>query len=92
MAGNGHWAAALAYFFPLIGGLLVFFLSKDSFDKFHALQALFLGILLIILSPLGLSVGGIIWLVLVIIMAIKAFQGDRFKIPLIGDLAEKYTH
>jgi uncharacterized membrane protein len=37
-------------------------------------------------AVVGLAVA-VIWLVLVI----KAFQGEMFKIPLLGDLAEQYS-
>lgn len=45
-----------------------------------------LGHLLVLLLPMiGLLGAGILWLVLVV----KALQGEMFKLPFIGDLAEK---
>jgi uncharacterized membrane protein len=44
----------------------------------------FLGTLLIPLLMLGIFVG---WIILVL----KAYQGQQFKLPLIGDMAAKYA-
>src|SRR5680860_150055 len=39
-------AVLLAYLFSVLGGLIIFFIEKENkFVKFHALQALILGIL-----------------------------------------------
>ena len=88
---NYKWMAALAYLFTIVSGLIVLLLSKDKYDKFHAVQALLTGIALLILAPLGLRVGGVIYALLVTLMAWKALNGEKFKLPLIGDWAEKYS-
>jgi uncharacterized membrane protein len=63
-------------------------------------------IILSILASIGSALGGwgiwlifhwiinLIWLVSVIlwiVLMIKAYQGERFKLPIVGDLAEKYA-
>jgi uncharacterized membrane protein len=50
-----------------------------------------LGILVVILGLLlsiGLSLGG---LILWIVLMLKAFQGERWKLPYLGDYAERYA-
>ena len=44
------------------------------------------------LYPIFSLLSGIIWLVSLIIwilLMIKAYQGERFKLPIVGDIAEK---
>ena len=63
-------------------------------------------IILSILASIALALGGwgislilhwiinLIWLlhfVLWIVLMIKAYQGERFKLPIVGDIAEKYA-
>jgi uncharacterized membrane protein len=43
---------------------------------------------------LGAILGSFLWIasiVLWIILMVKAYQGERFKLPIAGDLAEKYS-
>jgi uncharacterized membrane protein len=95
-------AALLSYVLGWITGLIFFLIEKESkFVKFHAMQSIItfgaLTILAIILTPiplLGWVLGVIIWIlevVLWIVLMIKAYQGAKFKLPFIGDLAEKWS-
>jgi uncharacterized membrane protein len=94
-------AAALAYVtvIPAIIFLLVEPYNKNSYVKFHAWQSIFLGIaafaIQIVLSIIPV-VGWILipfvligFLVLWIIVLLKALKGERYKLPFIGNLAEK---
>lgn len=96
-------AAALTYAFGWITGL--FFLvteSSNRFVRFHALQSVILfgglsiaWLVMVSIPPFGwffaflvipvLSAG--LWLLLMF----KAYQGERFKIPVAGDMAEQRT-
>ncbi|RAR44026.1 DUF4870 domain-containing protein [Paenibacillus sp. MDMC362] len=93
-------AATLCYFFPMVGGILFLSLEKRSrYVIFHALQSLLaFGILAaahllssavpiigLLASALLALVGVLMWLVL---MA-NAIQGKWFKLPWIGNIAEK---
>ncbi|PYX61303.1 MAG: hypothetical protein DMG73_04200 [Acidobacteria bacterium] len=90
---------------PAIVFLVVEPFNKNRFVRFHAFQNIFfvvawialwlaLGIVVhipflgwatILIWPL-ISLGGLIlWVVLVL----KAYQGQMFKLPVIGDMAEK---
>ncbi len=60
------------------------------------------GILFVMNSTITSLLGGLLWLVIAlvglgllvfgVISAIKAFQGEIYKIPFIGDLADKYSN
>jgi len=92
-------AAALSYGLGWVTGL-VFFVTepKNSFVRFHAMQSMlvfgtaclaflvclaipFLGWILSIFVVYGSAA---LWLVLMF----KAYQGERFKLPVAGDIAE----
>ncbi len=50
-----------------------------------------LGFIIELLGTLFLLVVGLGGFVLWIILIIKAYQGQRFKLPVIGDMAERYA-
>lgn len=93
-------AATLSYAFFFVTGILFLLVEKRSrFVRFHAWQStlffLALWVVWIVLRMLGLfgtmvitfilmPVSLAIWLVLLF----KAFQGEKFKLPYFGDLAE----
>ncbi|MCL0086475.1 DUF4870 domain-containing protein [Thermodesulfovibrionales bacterium] len=93
-------AGLLCYIFGFITGMVFLILEKkNEFVRFHAMQSLatflplfvisivvawipFIGpIIAFLLTPLGL----ILW----ILLMYKAFKGERFKLPVVGDFAEK---
>jgi len=88
-------AAALTYVLGWLTGIVFLLIEKDPFVRFHAMQSIItFGILTIlaivpvvgwILSPLVMIVGFVLWLVLIF----KAYQGEEFKLPVIGDFAKK---
>ena len=93
-------AGGLAYFtiIPAIIFLIVEPYKKRSFVRFHSWQSIFLNIVAIvigfiniipILGQLIFLVGMLILFVAWIIVLLKALKGERFKLPLIGDLAER---
>lgn len=89
-------AAALCYALGWVTGL-VFLLSerKDQTIRFHAMQSLItfgvLNALMIVpfigwvLSPLVMLLAFVLWLVLIV----KAYQGEEFSLPVVGDFARK---
>ena len=93
-------AGALAYItiIPSIIFLIVEPYSKNPYVKFHAWQNIFLAIgwlgcsIIMIIPILGWIIGvlGILALFICWILCIvKAVGGQKFKLPFIGDLAEK---
>jgi uncharacterized membrane protein len=96
-------AALLCYLGIWISGIIFLVLEqKNRFIRFHALQSIItFGILSVAGSILNRFpvVGG--WLsgavsvagfILWIILMVKAGQGELFKLPWIGDLAERLAH
>jgi uncharacterized membrane protein len=95
-------AGLLCYVLTWLTGLVFFLIEKDSkFVKFHAMQSIVTFVSLMVICwilnviPLigGLLAGlvGLLMLVLWIILMIKAYQGEKFKLPFFGDLAEKWS-
>ena len=93
-------AGLLCYVLVWVSGLVFFLIEKkNKFVRFHALQSiivfgvLFLAIIIIGWIPV---IGWVIaWLISVlaivlwILLMIKAYQGEKFKLPWAGELAEK---
>lgn len=92
--------AVLCYMFGWLAGALFLILEKqNSFVRFHAMQSLatflslfilsmiakfipFVGVLLaILIAPVSI----LLWLFLMY----KAYLGEKYKLPIIGDWAEK---
>jgi len=103
MAGTGLKKETAAALCALLGPTLVvpvlfILLEKDEFVKFWAFQSivvylalfilnwvLILTIFLAILTPLVFILGLVLWL----LMTYKAWQGDEWKVPIVGNLAVK---
>ena len=97
-------AGLLCYVFGWITGLIFILIEKENdFVRFHAMQSIvvfgtwaILQILFYIfwLVPfLGVILSTLWWIfgvVLAIILMIKAYQGERYKVPYAGDFAEKH--
>jgi len=93
-------AGLLCYFFGFITGLVFYFVEKkNKFVRFHAMQSIVVfgsffvaNLVLLVLPVLGVIIGGLLSLlslVLWILLMIKAYQGEFFKLPIAGDIAEK---
>ncbi len=97
---NANIAGLACYALGLITGIVFFLIEKDNkFIRFHAVQSMvvfgFLFILQIILPVI--PVLGVILIPLVslgsvvlwILLMVKAYQGEKFKLPVAGDIAEQ---
>jgi len=89
-------AGLLCYVLGWVSGLVFFLLeTENKFVRFHAIQSILVfGVLNIALIVLGWIpvIGwalGVLWVVLLIILVIRAYQGVKFKLPWAGDFAEK---
>ena len=88
-------AAALSYVLGWLTGIVLLLIEKDPFVRFHAMQSVvtfgaltilvFVPVIGWVLSPVIMIVGFVLWLVLIF----KAYQGEKFKLPITGDFAEK---
>ncbi|MGZ3515272.1 MAG: DUF4870 domain-containing protein [Thermodesulfobacteriota bacterium] len=88
-------AGLLCYLFGFITGIVFLVVEKESpFVKFHAKQSTitFLGLFVIILLFGAVPViGALIWifsLILWLVLMIKALQGKRYLLPIVGKMAE----
>ena len=93
--------AALTYALGWVSGLaLLFFDQKNAFVKFHAIQSVIVFGGLSLAWMIALSVPVLGWIVaflvippvsavLWLVLMFKAYQGERFKIPAAGDMAEQ---
>jgi uncharacterized membrane protein len=93
-------AALLSYLAGFITGIIFYVIEKDNkFVRFHAMQsiivfgALFvLNMILAFIPFIGwilMPVVSIVTLVLWILLMVKAYKGESFKLPIAGDMAEK---
>lgn len=94
-------AAALAYLAGFVTGVVLLIVEKQNgFVRFHAMQStvVFVAILVLTVALNSLPLIGpilyaflmlpavvILWLVLMF----KAYGGERFRLPIAGDFAEK---
>jgi uncharacterized membrane protein len=107
-AGSGladNVAGALAYItvIPAILFLVLPDYNKKPFVRFHAFQCLCLAACWIVLSfvcgvipILGwfvlLPLVGLTMLVTVIMCIVKAYGGEKWKVPVVGNFAEKFAN
>lgn len=98
--GNENLMAAASYLLGFVTGIIFLLLEKQSkFVRFHAMQSTILfggifvaNIALGFIPILGWLVGLLLSLgafILWIVLMWKAFQGEMYKVPKIGELAEK---
>lgn len=102
-------ASLLCYLCTWVTGLIFLLIEKENKDvKFHAWQAIFLGIavfaaylvIMIIgfipyLGIVAMILNLVVWvgfLVVWIIAMIKAYQGQKWLIPIIGPMAEQQAN
>jgi uncharacterized membrane protein len=91
-------AGLLAWIFAPLGSVIFLVVDKDDeFVKFHAMQSLIASIVGWVIYFVGtavtLGIGSIcFWIIpmgIQIFGAIKAYQGEKYKFPIIGDMADK---
>jgi uncharacterized membrane protein len=91
-------AGFLCYLFGFVTGIVFLVVEKESrFVKFHAMQSTitFLGLFIISMIIGWIPIIGLlvypIWilsLILWLILMIKALQGERYSLPIVGKMAE----
>ena len=98
--GNENLMAAASYLLGFLTGIIFLLIEKQSkFVRFHAMQSTILfGGIFVANFALGFIpiLGWIVGLVLTfaafilwIVLMWKSFQGEMYKVPYVGDLAEK---
>jgi len=85
-------AAMLTYVLGWLSGAFFLLVEKNSrFVRFHAWQSV-LTFLPIFLALWVLPLWFLFWpfsVVLWLLLMYKAFQGERFKLPVVGDIADR---
>ena len=94
-------AGCLSYLAGVLTGIVFFLLEKENkYVRFHAMQSILVfGCFIILNVALGVIVVGwslmpllgLVQLALWIILMIKAYQGEKFKLPVVGDMADKWA-
>jgi uncharacterized membrane protein len=95
-------AGLLCYLAVWVSGLILYLIeTKSQFVRFHAAQSVIVfGGLTIVTTILnfipfiGWAISaflGIVAFVLWLVLMIKAWRGDRYKLPVAGDLAERWA-
>ncbi len=94
-------SAMLSYLLGWVSGLVVILIEKDDdFVRFHAMQSIVtfgaLTILSIAFGTMVMFIGvmgsliRIAGIALWILLMVKAYQGEKYKLPVIGDMAEQW--
>jgi uncharacterized membrane protein len=97
---NQNVAGLLCYLAGWITGLIFFLIEKENrFVRFHAMQSIItFGSLTVLFMVIGfmpfvnlilVPILAILQVILWIILMVKAYQGELFKLPMIGEIAEK---
>lgn len=94
-------AGALTYLLGIFSG--VFFLlveHRDSYVRFHARQCTLTFLVVVVISLVLSSLPGVGWmlnavfsLMVMVVWAVllfKAFTGERYKLPYLGELADRH--
>ncbi len=95
-------AGLLCYLLGWITGLVFFLMEKENkFVRFHAMQSIMvfggltvISIILSVIPILGWIISMVLWVVAVILwilLMIKAYQNVWYKVPWVGNLAEKHS-
>jgi uncharacterized membrane protein len=97
-------AGLLCYVLGWITGIVFLVLEKENkFVRFHAMQSIatFLPLMVIVwiinlifmwIPFISWAISTLIWilvLILWLILMFKAYQGEMYKLPIVGDFAEK---
>jgi len=108
LADNVAGLLAYVTIIPAIVFLVMEPYNKNRFIRFHSFQCLFIAVAGFVIGIAFMIIGMIpfvnlllipislvVWigfLVAVIVCMLKAYQGQKFKLPIIGDMAEKQAN
>lgn len=96
-------AGLLCYVAGFITGIIFLVIEKENkFVRFHAIQSIITFVVILVASFLFAAIPVIGWIfgllltpvsfILWIFLMYKAYQGQWFKLPFIGNVAEKQLH
>ena len=83
------WALLSWLFWPIAIIVLLMEEKKDRpFLRYHAIQSLVLAVIGLVLGTITVGCLALVWVVYIIVLAIKAYQGEWVTIPLITDFCK----
>ncbi len=94
--------ALLSYVLGWVSGVILLALERDNpFVRFHAAQSLAvflpLFVMIIIIGALPFVGWALSWMISIftlllwLFLMFKAFKGEKYKLPIVGDFAEKQS-
>jgi uncharacterized membrane protein len=97
---DANVAAALAYLVGWVSGVVLLVFEPNKYVRFHALQSTIVFGALSLAWMVALSVPFLGWAVAIFIipplsavlwllLMYKAYRGERYKVPVAGDMAEQ---
>jgi uncharacterized membrane protein len=97
---DANVASGLAYVLTILTGVIFLVIDRRPEVRFHAMQAIIFGIVWAVVGILRqvltfFPLNIVLWLawlaglVLWVVLMVQGFQGNHFKLPYIGDLAEQ---
>ena len=87
---NKIWAV-IAYFFGVIGILAYFIKKDDPYVRFHAMQSLLVSIVFMVIGTVTLGIGYIIYFFLWLFLMWKAWSGEKYMLPVLGQYADQWS-
>ncbi|HPD18209.1 MAG TPA: DUF4870 domain-containing protein [Candidatus Goldiibacteriota bacterium] len=98
-----NFEAMLCYVLGWVTGVIFFIIEKESkFVRFHALQSIltFIGVMILfvvlsIIPVLGWLISVVftpVVIILWIVLMVRAYRGEMWKLPIVGDMAAKQVH
>jgi uncharacterized membrane protein len=98
-----NFSGALCYLLGWFTGLIFLFVEPNNkYIRFHAMQSIIVSVVVMViffvLSWLPITtwvisgVFGLLAFILWIVLMVKAYQGQMFKLPIAGDLADKWSN
>ncbi len=100
---NSNVAAVFAYLLGFISGVTMLIIEReDRYVRFHALQSVLVFLAALVATMIAASVPAVGWLlksllsvataVVWVFLMFKAFSGERYKVPYIGEIADRQIH
>jgi uncharacterized membrane protein len=90
---NKGWLYVLIYLFTWLTGLIFYLIEKDDKKvRFHAMQAILLGVVMFVLSlTLILSIVSILLWIYGLYIGFKEMNGETIRVPYLAEYADKYV-
>ncbi|MGD1994496.1 MAG: hypothetical protein PVI59_14980 [Anaerolineae bacterium] len=83
------WALLSWLFWPI--AIIVLLMEEKKarpFIRYHAVQSLVLAVIGLVLGTITVGCLAIVWVIYIIVLAIKAYQGEWVTIPLVTDFCK----